>query len=259
MNVKQLFVIALVGLVVACSNDRSQNGLDAETEAYLQLKRIPLDNEQRVKSALDVLDKRKSVSEAIKETDLIDHVRIEAEVEEFRRQLLISRYFDAYTKNNVTDESIRNYYNTHLSDYSSKKIHVAHILFRTNGRMSADEKNARLLKAKEAYARTQQNEPFEALVREYSDDKLSAQKGGDLGWLKAGAIDPEFSRKIFSLQEGEISEPFVTSFGYHIVKVLEGQQETTRPFEAVKGDIAYQLKQQAKDAEMSRLFKLAKK
>lgn len=55
------------------------------------------------------------------------------------------------------------------------------------------------------------------------------------------------------LKEGEMSEPFETPFGYHIVKVLEAPQVVKRPFEAVAGNIRFQLRSQAKKAEMERL------
>jgi peptidyl-prolyl cis-trans isomerase C len=52
-----------------------------------------------------------------------------------------------------------------------------------------------------------------------------------------------------------VSEPFLTTFGYHIVKVLDEPRVVTRPFEAVKGDIRYKLRNQAKQAELERLKK----
>ena len=52
---------------------------------------------------------------------------------------------------------------------------------------------------------------------------------------------------------GEISEPIETPFGFHILKVLEGPLVVTQPLDAVKGDIRYQLRNKAKDAELKRL------
>lgn len=252
-------VIALA--LTGCGESENKSSLvkDEKFEAYLNFKRIPLTDEKRVASALVVYNEREAISKAIEKSDLLDKSLIDVEVAEFKKQMLISRYFEAYIKKNVTPEAIKNYYNNNQDEYQNKKIHVAHILFRTNGRMSDEEKNARLLKAKEAHARLQQNEKFEDLAKEYSDDKLSAQKGGDLGWLDEGSIDPVFSRTVFAMDAGAVSEPFVTSYGYHIVKVIEAAKTTTKPFDAVKGDIAYKLKEQAKQAEMNRLKEQAKK
>ena len=72
--------------------------------------------------------------------------------------------------------------------------------------------------------------------------------------VKKGAIDPRFSEKIFSMEVDAVSEPFETAFGYHIVKLLEGEVTVKRPLEAVAGDIRYQLRNQAKQAELKRLL-----
>ncbi len=263
MKYRIILTVILAGsIVAACSDsddDKRKLVKDEQFEAYLNLKRIPLDNDKRVASALLAYNEREMISKEIEETGLLDQAMIDVEAAEFRKQMLISRYFEEYIKQNVTTEAIKNYYNNNPEEFESRRIHVSHILFRTNSRMTDDEKNARLLKAKAAYGRIQQNEVFEDLVQEYSDDKLSAQKEGDLGWLEEGAIDPVFSRTIFAMESGQVSEPFVTSYGYHIVKVAEGPKVISKPFESVKGDVSYRLKQQAKEAEMNRLKEQAKK
>lgn len=261
MKPGKILIVVLVGmLAVACGN-KEENRLvqDEDFAAYLKLKRIPLDDEKRVASALVVYNERNAVADAIEKTGLLEDALIEAEVEEFKRQMLISRYFEKYVQENVTEDAIQNYYNNNKEEFQTRRVRAAHILFRTNARMSEEEKNARLLKAKEAWSRLQKNESFDELVKEYSDDKLSVQKNGDLGWLEEGAVDPAFSQKVFSMKKDEVSEPFATSYGYHIVKILEEPQTVTKPFSAVKGDIGYRLKQQAKDAEMQRLKELAAK
>ncbi len=124
--------------------------------------------------------------------------------------------------------------------------------------MSDEERQALLTRAHEAYSRATSGEDFAALVQEYSDDKLSAKNDGDLGWVKEGAIDPAFTKNAFELKKGEISEPIVTSFGFHVIKVLDEAQIITQPFEVVSGNIRYELRQQAKQAEMERLRGLIK-
>ena len=262
MNNATIILVILAAIFLSgCGEDNAKNKFirDAGFEAYLKFKRIPVGDDQKVASALIVYNERVAVSKAIEKTGLLDTDMITIEVEEFRKQMLISRYFEAFVQENVTKDAVKNYYNTNAEEFERRKIRVAHILFRTNSRMTDDEKNARLLKAKEAYARLQKNEKFEDLVKEYSDDKLSVQKDGDLGWLEEGAVDPIFSRTVFNLTEDKISKPFATSYGYHIVKVLEPAAVIKTPFERVEGDITYKLKQQAKEGEMKRLKELAGK
>lgn len=75
---------------------------------------------------------------------------------------------------------------------------------------------------------------FEALAREFSADKLSASKGGDLGLIVAGDMDAAFEGIALGLVEGEVSEPVKTEFGYHIIKVTELTPGVVKPYEEVK-------------------------
>ena len=63
-----------------------------------------------------------------------------------------------------------------------------------------------------------------ALARADSDDKASGARGGDLGWVMPGMLVPQFEQEMDRLQPGEISPPFQTPFGWHIVQVLERRQ-----------------------------------
>ena len=66
---------------------------------------------------------------------------------------------------------------------------------------------------------------FEKLARQYSEDPGSATKGGELGWAEPSLYVPEFSQTLASLTPGQISEPFRTSHGWHIVQ-LEDRRKT---------------------------------
>src|SRR5580700_1206715 len=63
-------------------------------------------------------------------------------------------------------------------------------------------------------------EDFAAFAKTYSQDSASAINGGDLGWSEAGVFVPEFASVVAGLKEGEISPPFRTQFGWHIVQLL---------------------------------------
>jgi len=63
-------------------------------------------------------------------------------------------------------------------------------------------------------------EDFAGLAQTASQDPGSASDGGDLGWANPGAFAPDFEKVLSELKENEISEPFRTQFGWHIVQVL---------------------------------------
>ncbi|MEZ4706664.1 MAG: peptidylprolyl isomerase [Caldilineaceae bacterium] len=70
-------------------------------------------------------------------------------------------------------------------------------------------------------------EDFGVIAQEYSDDPGSGAQGGDLGWFGRGAMVAPFEEAAFSLPVGEVSEPISTTFGYHLIEVLE--KDETRP------------------------------
>lgn len=68
---------------------------------------------------------------------------------------------------------------------------------------------------------TEGGEDFAALAKEYSDDPASGSEGGDLGWTQAGQMVPEFENMSNLTPVGQVSMPFKTQFGWHILTVLE--------------------------------------
>jgi peptidyl-prolyl cis-trans isomerase SurA len=101
------------------------------------------------------------------------------------------------------------------------QIRARHILVKTSEVTSDNDARQRLGQLKQ---RLEGGDDFAELARSHSDDQSSALKGGDLGWISAGDVVPEFEEQIKRLQAGQMSEPFRTPFGWHLVQVLERRQ-----------------------------------
>ena len=99
-----------------------------------------------------------------------------------------------------------------------KQTHARHILIRTDELTSDDAARTRL---QQLHTRITGGEDFATLARANSQDKVSAIKGGDLGWVSPGSLVPKFEEMMDSLEINAISEPFRSQFGWHIVQVLE--------------------------------------
>lgn len=84
-----------------------------------------------------------------------------------------------------------------------------------------------LVEIQELRQRIEDGEDFAELAIEYSDDTGSGMNGGDLDWFGRGRMVPPFDEAAFSLDIGTISEPISTTFGYHLIEVLE--KDATRP------------------------------
>jgi peptidyl-prolyl cis-trans isomerase SurA len=102
---------------------------------------------------------------------------------------------------------------------SKGEIKVQHIMitFPENADKNAiDSAKSRIA---EVYQKLNAGEKFENLAKQYSDDKRSAAKGGEINWFGTGQMIHEFENVAFSLEkDGEYSKPFRTTFGWHIVK-----------------------------------------
>lgn len=249
-------------LLAACSGDSEDVVAtigDTEVsarqfQAYLDFKRIKLRDDEHRETVLDQFLQREALSRLIesREDDATQLARA-AEIDEFRRQITISRYFEEYLKAAVNDEKIRNYYLSNPQKYSQQRVHVAHILLRLQRDMSEQDRRVKLTQINEIYSKLRAGADFAELAREMSEDTVSSRKGGDLGWMKKGAIDPKFSETMFALGKDEISEPFETPFGFHVIKVLAEPRTTTQSLESVTGDIRYILRQQARQAHQEEL------
>ena len=79
--------------------------------------------------------------------------------------------------------------------------------------------------AEELFTRLQEGEPFAELARRYSDDPASGSLGGELGWVQPGQMVPEFEQQMNNLPVGQVSTPFESRFGWHIVEVEERRTE----------------------------------
>lgn len=99
-----------------------------------------------------------------------------------------------------------------------KQTQARHILVRTNELTSDQDAELRLRQLKQ---RIDGGEDFTVLARSNSDDAASAINGGSLGWVSPGDLVPLFEETMNGLDAGQVSEPFQTEFGWHIVQVIE--------------------------------------
>jgi peptidyl-prolyl cis-trans isomerase SurA len=102
------------------------------------------------------------------------------------------------------------------------QAHARHILLRTS-----ELEDDQTVQQKLAAIRTRVQdgkEDFAAIAAVTSQDPGSAADGGDLGWAGPGAFVPEFEKQLDSLKENEISQPFKSQYGWHIIQLLGRRQ-----------------------------------
>ena len=131
---------------------------------------------------------------------------------------------------NVEEDDVRAYYDDNLDLFSvPEQRTVAHIL------IDPDRHEAAAERAQEVYAKLEQGESFAGLAKAYSDDSLTADKGGELLPLAREDLDGAAGEVIFALASGEFSEPVSSDFGLQIFKLISVNSSALKTFEEVRG------------------------
>ncbi|MBC7189280.1 peptidyl-prolyl cis-trans isomerase [Candidatus Aerophobetes bacterium] len=149
----------------------------------------------------------------------------------------------------VTEEEMKEYYNEHLEEFEvEEERRASHILVKlspdapTDERLKAEEKIEKIKKLLE------EKKDFAELAREYSDDRASAERGGDLGWFTYDMMTPEFSKAVFSLKEvGEVSGVVESPYGLHLIRLTGIKPAHRKSFDEVREEIRKFLIQQKKE------------
>ncbi|NIP42004.1 MAG: hypothetical protein GWO41_18310 [candidate division Zixibacteria bacterium] len=139
---------------------------------------------------------------------------------EVRNQLIRDRYVSRFlSKVNVTSAEVQDFYEKYKDSLPTQPeaVKLSHILL--NIEASGATLDTARMKAEKVKKLLDEGGDFTTLAQLYSEDKGTATSGGDLGYFERGTLFKEFEDQVFSLEPGEISEPFKTQLGYHIVKL----------------------------------------
>jgi len=132
-----------------------------------------------------------------------------------------------------------------------KQTNAQHILIKTTEVVSGDDARSRLTVLR---SRIVGGADFNQLAQASSDDPGSAAKGGSLGWVSPGDTIPPFEKAMDALEVGEISKPFETQFGWHIIQVL-GRRDRDSTDEVQRANAATALRERKVDEELQSWFR----
>lgn len=147
------------------------------------------------------------------------------------------------TSEGDVSKPVRSKFGYHILKVHDKReargeVKVAHIMVKPKEK--AEEENRAEAKIKEIHDLLEAGADFSELALKHSEDRSSARKGGELPWFGTGKMVEEFEDVAFSLKErGDISEPFKTEYGWHVVKKID--EKPVPKFEDVKGNIKTQV------------------
>lgn len=142
--------------------------------------------------------------------------------EDFKNQIRFKLSLNEAIKQSVTEKDVKDHY--------KPEIKASHILV-------SDENEAKEIKKK-----LDTGTSFEELAKQESQDILSKDNGGDLGYFGAGKMTPEFEKAAYKLKVGQISNPVKSPNGYHIIKLTD--KKDLKPYDKVKDSIRKDLEEE---------------
>ncbi|WP_316368006.1 SurA N-terminal domain-containing protein [Candidatus Thiodiazotropha sp. CDECU1] len=138
----------------------------------------------------------------------------------------------------VNEEILRGYYENNEDEFGlPEQRQASHILILAAAdaeQNAVDEAQAKIDALAE---RLSNGESFAELAKQNSQDPGSAATGGDLGLFGKGVMDPAFEAAVFALEEGEVSEPVRSSFGFHLIKLTGIKDGSVKPFDEARTQV----------------------
>ncbi len=157
---------------------------------------------------------------------------------------------DVQTDADVDEDLLHRQYDAYVADLADKEQRKAsHILIKVDA--DADEATLAIKRklAESVLERLKNGESFETLAKTISEDPLSAEKGGDLGWVGKGLMVPEFEKALYELKKGEMSGLVKTGFGFHIIKLEDVKNEKPVPYEEKRPQLVQHAQQDSIDRQ----------
>jgi peptidyl-prolyl cis-trans isomerase C len=144
----------------------------------------------------------------------------------------------------VPEEELKKTYQDHEKEFLlPEQVKVRHILIAVDRSAKPEEREKARTKADSILQRLNKGEDFAALAGEASDDQNSSALGGELAPFTAGKTNSEeFEKAAFALKANQISNVIETSYGFHILKLIEHREKRTAPFAEVRELIYNKLK-----------------
>lgn len=269
LKLKKIVITAVLYSVVALAqaelvSDKNDNKVgDVNLDVLLEGAPVGpqiklLKNKQEVKKQLELLYLREVMAKMAVEEGL-DKEGINAErLQAMRNNALYLLKLQALKESSARDygKYAKQVYLANQQDYlKEEKVDAAHILISTK-KMSSDEA---LKKANKIRQQLMQGEKFSTLALKESDDKTVQKNKGELGEFTSNQMEVPFSEAVFSMQVGEISEPVMTKYGLHIIKLNKKIPARVETFEEAKPDIIARLEKKDWEATRSGFFAKIKK
>ncbi len=204
------------------------------------------------KDALEALIDRELFAEGARRAGLHRDEAVRARLAQLEREVLAQALLEREAKA-LDEASLKKRYEDKKASLKTVEVHVAQIFVAAPTSATAEERRQLESRANGIYARLLGGDDFAAVARETSDDKPSAERGGDVGKVRAGQVNQDFFTAAAALKAGELSKPVKTDYGYHVLKALEAPAEVVPSFEELRGRLLADARRELEEALKAKL------
>lgn len=190
---------------------------------------------------------------------IADRPDVRQQIEAARQRILLQELMkDVQREVQVTDEDVTAHFEQNKDRFRTpERYRAQQILLKLAPNADAKASSVAYSKAVDARRRVLRGEAFDKVAREVSEDP-NAEKGGDLGYVERGRFNADFEKAALALKKGEVSEPFKTSFGWHVVKLIDRAAEepaelNDRVMDQIRRQLVPRKKQESFEAFMNTL------
>lgn len=153
---------------------------------------------------------------------------------DIRTKLLMREYIGKHSRERkpppVNDAEVKAHFEANKEQFGSRPATISFVQVVISPKASDTARATARAKLTEALKELQAGADFESVAKKYSDDVASRERGGDLGWFRAGNMVREFDETAFAMRPGQTSPIVETSFGFHVIKLerIRGAERQAR-------------------------------
>jgi parvulin-like peptidyl-prolyl isomerase len=198
-----------------------------------------VDSASKMRLLNQIVDRRRKIAVAY-DMGLDDEEPVLNAVDNQKEKITFSKYFENMVVDSVIDLAK---VEEHLEQIKTE-IKANHILIKfqdASGAKDGRTKEEAEKLAQSLYERIKNGESIDLLAKEYSEDPSAKQNMGDLGYFTWGKMVDQFQKVAFNMEPGEVSEPVLSQFGYHVIQVKD-RRENPRYDPNNLGAATYQIK-----------------
>lgn len=196
---------------------------------------------------------RKAFQEALKQYD-ISESGLRKKIEHMKLAELYLQE-EVLKKSVLKERDLLDYYQRNKDKFQKPEaVRLSHILIKVPPTAQKDEKDTLRKKAEDLLKKLQKGDDFAKLAWDNSDDP-SRVKGGDLGEVHRGRLEPEVENPAFALKKGEMSGIVTSIYGFHILKAVDKLPPRQLSFEEIKDKLQKELEEKGREKRLADLVK----